>query len=168
MLEDLLWLRHELSCYVTWVSWTGHGNLSRVVMNPTLEMAIRFMGYTFCQLTLYSVPLATHRLPEILSFQTNSRQGQLLAYSSVGKVMTISVQLQTTFMNLQRVLFVSHQQQFHQLLSIPVHTWRAVSGFSRDNVYSFYMVPTPSTTYKTNSTVKFWIWVSVSCSWLHP
>ena len=54
----------------------------------------------------YDVPLAIHSRLEILSFQTNSHLVQLSAYWSVGKIMTISVQLQTTFMNLHRVCFV--------------------------------------------------------------
>ena len=157
LLDDLFWVRHELklSWYMTLVPETGPGDLSRVLMNPTLvlQMAIKFMGQAFCQLTLYSVPLALHSLLEILSFQMNSCLVQLSAYCSMGKIMTISVQFQTTFMYLHRVSFVwtggpcteSSQWVFKRY------------------VYVFCMVSAPTKTYNSSSIVKFWIWASVSC-----
>lgn len=105
-----------------------------------------------------SVPLAIHNLLEILSFQVNLCVVQLLVYCSIVKMMTISVQLQTTFMNLHRVWFV-----WTGCLCMERSWW----VFKR-YAYMFCTVSAPTKTYKSNSTVTFWLWAKVPCCWHHP
>lgn len=93
-----------------------------------------------------------------MSFQVNLCVVQLLAYCSIVKMMTISVQLQTTFMNLHRVWFV-----WTGCLCMERSWW----VFKR-YAYMFCTVSAPTKTYKSNSTVTFWLWAKVPCCWHHP
>lgn len=141
------------------VPGTGPGNLLKVFMVPKLvsQMAIIFMGQTFCHLTMYS-PISYSQPTRNSVFSDEFMFGPALNLLLFGENGDHGSSIADDIPELAQGLVCvdwlpMYGEQLASLREICLHV---------------FMVSTPAKACKSNCIAKFWTWDSVSCLWLHP